>query len=80
MLGLFFVTVGFEIDLALIFSNLPAVSAIVVGIMAIKTCVLTLLSLAFGLSLSVSQQTGLILSQGGEFAFVAFGLARSLGR
>jgi len=79
LLGLFFVTVGFEIDLALIFSRLPAVSAIVFGIMAIKTCVLTLLSLAFGLSLSVSQQTGLILSQGGEFAFVAFGLARSLG-
>ena len=79
LLGLFFVTVGFEIDLALIFSNLPAVSAIVFGIMAIKTIVLTLLSLVFGLSLSVSQQTGLILSQGGEFAFVAFGLARSLG-
>jgi CPA2 family monovalent cation:H+ antiporter-2 len=79
LLGLFFVTVGFEIDLALIFSNLPAVSAIVFGIMAIKTIVLTLLSLAFGLSLSVSQQTGLILSQGGEFAFVTFGLARSLG-
>lgn len=79
LLGLFFVTVGFEIDLALIFSNLPAVSAIVVGIMTIKTLVLTLLSVAFGLSLSVAQQTGLILSQGGEFAFVAFGLARSLG-
>lgn len=79
LLGLFFVTVGFEIDLALIFSNLPAVSAIVLGIMTIKTLVLTLLSLAFGLSYSVSQQTGLILSQGGEFAFVAFGLARSLG-
>ena len=79
LLGLFFVTVGFEIDLALIFSNLPAVSAIVLGIMTIKTLVLTLLSLAFGLSYAVSQQTGLILSQGGEFAFVAFGLARSLG-
>lgn len=79
LLGLFFVTVGFEIDIALIFSNLPAVSAIVVGIMAIKTLVLTLLSLAFGLSMSVSQQAGLLLSQGGEFAFVTFGLARSLG-
>jgi voltage-gated potassium channel Kch len=79
LLGLFFVTVGFEIDVGLIASNLPLVSAVVLGIMAIKTVVLTALSLAFGLSLSVSQQTGLILSQGGEFAFVAFGLARSLG-
>lgn len=79
LLGLFFVTVGFEIDVGLIASNLPLVSAIVIGIMTIKTAVLTALSLAFGLSLSVSQQTGLLLSQGGEFAFVAFGLARSLG-
>jgi monovalent cation:H+ antiporter-2, CPA2 family len=79
LLGLFFVTVGFEIDLGLIASNLPQVTGIVVGILAIKATITTALSLAFGLSWSVSQQTGLILSQGGEFAFVAFGLARSLG-
>ena len=79
LLGLFFVTVGFEIDLHLVASKLPIVSAVVFGIMAIKAAILTLMSLVFGLTLSVSQQTGLILSQGGEFAFVAFGLARSLG-
>ena len=79
LLGLFFVTVGFEIDVGLIASNLPLVGSIVLGIMAIKAIIATSLSLAFGLSLSTSQQTGLILSQGGEFAFVAFGLARSLG-
>ena len=79
LLGLFFVTVGFEIDVGLIASNLPLVGSIVLGIMAVKAIIATSLSLAFGLSLSTSQQTGLILSQGGEFAFVAFGLARSLG-
>lgn len=79
LLGLFFVTVGFEIDLKLIASNLPLVGSLVFGIMAVKALITTALSLAFGLSLSTSQQTGLILSQGGEFAFVAFGLARSLG-
>lgn len=79
LLGLFFVTVGFEIDVMLIASNLPLVGSIVVGIIAIKAFFTTVLSLAFGLSLSTSQQTGLILAQGGEFAFVAFGLARSLG-
>ena len=79
LLGLFFVTVGFEIDFNLIANQLPLVSSIVAGILLIKTAVLTLLSLAFGLSLSTAQQTGLILSQGGEFAFVAFGLARNLG-
>lgn len=79
LLGLFFVTVGFEIDLGLIASNLPLVSSIVASILLIKTTVLTALGKAFGLSWPTSLQTGLILSQGGEFAFVAFGLARSLG-
>ena len=79
LLGLFFVTVGFEIDVQLIFRNLPLVSSIVAGIIGIKAVILTLVCRIFGLSLSVSQQTGLILAQGGEFAFVAFGLARSLG-
>lgn len=79
LLGLFFVTVGFEIDLGLIASNLPLVGSIVIGIILTKAFLTTVLSLAFGLSLSTSQQTGLILAQGGEFAFVAFGLARNLG-
>lgn len=79
LLGLFFVTVGFEIDVGLIASKFPQICSIVVGIIGIKAAVATSLSLAFGLSLSTSQQTGLLLSQGGEFAFVAFGLARALG-
>lgn len=79
LLGLFFVTVGFEIDVRLIANNLPIVSAIVAGILGLKAGILTLLSRAFGLSGSTAMRTGLILSQGGEFAFVAFGLARSLG-
>ncbi|KAL3789609.1 hypothetical protein HJC23_003158 [Cyclotella cryptica] len=78
LLGLFFVTVGFEIDVGLIARNLPMVSAIVGGILALKAGILALLSLGFGLSVSTAIRTGLILSQGGEFAFVAFGLARSL--
>ena len=76
---MFFVTVGFEIDIHLIANNLPIVSAIVAGILGLKAGILTLLCKAFGLSDSTSTRTGLILSQGGEFAFVAFALARSLG-
>jgi len=79
LLGLFFITVGFEIDLALIMSNLPLVGSAVFGIVALKALIAGALCKAFGLSLSTAQQTGLILSQSGEFAFVAFGLARSLG-
>jgi len=68
LLGLFFVTVGFEIDLHLIASNFPLIGAIVLGIVAIKALITTLLGLAFGLSLATSQQTGLILSQGKSFS------------
>ena len=79
LLGLFFVTVGFEIDVRLIANNLPVVSAIVAGILGLKAGILTLLGRAFGLSASTAMRTGLILCQGGEFAFVAFALARSVG-
>lgn len=78
LLGLFFVTVGFEIDLHLIASTFPLIPGLALGIVMTKALITTLLSLAFKLSLANSQQTGLILSQGGEFAFVAFGLARGL--
>jgi len=79
LLGLFFVTVGFEIDVGLIANNLPVVSAIVAGILGLKAGILTMVAKAFGLSGSTAIRTGLVLSQGGEFAFVAFGLAKSHG-
>ncbi|KAG5185932.1 Sodium/hydrogen exchanger family-domain-containing protein [Tribonema minus] len=79
LLGLFFMTVGFEIDLGLVASNLPMVGSLVVGLLALKAAITTLVCLTMGLSLANAQQTGLLLSQGGEFAFVAFGMAERLG-
>ncbi len=52
LLGLFFVTVGFGIDFKLILSNLPVVASFAGGIIVLKSAITTLLSLAFGLSLS----------------------------
>lgn len=79
LVGLFFFTVGFEIDIDLISSKLGLVSSLVFGIVAVKALIAATLSLAFGLSKGTAQRVGLILSQGGEFAFVAFRLARSYG-
>jgi len=79
LLGLFFITVGFTIDLTLIAQNLPLVISSVGGILILKSTVLTLVCLKSGLSLANAQQVGLVLSQGGEFAFVTFGLAKRLG-
>lgn len=79
LVGLFFFTVGFEIDLQLILSKAGLISSIVLGLMTMKTIIAASLALAFGLSKGTAQRVGLILSQGGEFAFVAFRLARSYG-
>eukprot|EP00429_Kryptoperidinium_foliaceum_P065764 CAMPEP_0176074486 /NCGR_PEP_ID=MMETSP0120_2-20121206/37224_1 /TAXON_ID=160619 /ORGANISM="Kryptoperidinium foliaceum, Strain CCMP 1326" /LENGTH=484 /DNA_ID=CAMNT_0017408181 /DNA_START=30 /DNA_END=1484 /DNA_ORIENTATION=- len=79
LVGLFFFTVGFEIDLQLIASKAGLVGSIVLGIVALKTAIAAGVSMAFGLSKGTAQRVGLILSQGGEFAFVAFRLARSYG-
>lgn len=79
LVGIFFYTVGFEIDLPMIRSEPITIASTVLGILTLKTAVATAVCLGFGLSLSTSQRVGLVLSQGGEFAFVAFRTARSLG-
>ncbi|CAM9821813.1 unnamed protein product [Chrysoparadoxa australica] len=79
LLGLFFMTVGFEIDVGLVLTQAPLVGSMVLGLLAFKAAIITTIALAYGLSLANAQQSGLLLSQSGEFAFVAFGMANSLG-
>jgi len=79
LVGLFFFSVGFEIDFQLIVSKFGLVSSLVVGLMALKTAIAAGACRAFGLDMPTSQRIGLLLSQGGEFAFVAFRLALKLG-
>jgi len=77
LVGLFFFSVGFEIDLQLIRSKPGLIAAIVLGIAALKAMIASTMGLLFGLKRGTALRLGLILSQGGEFAFVAFRLARS---
>lgn len=79
LVGLFFFSVGFEIDLELIQSKPSLISGIVLGIASLKAVIASALGLTFGLTKGTALRLGLILSQGGEFAFVAFRLARSCG-
>ena len=76
LLGLFFITVGFGIDISLITGNLLIICFLLLTLLCIKTTIITALCRSFGINFSNSQRTGLILSQGGEFAFVTFGLAQ----
>lgn len=79
LLGLFFMAVGLRIDLGLAASHFLAVAAIVVGVLAIKGVLIAGLCRSFGLSAEVSVRQGLLLAQGGEFAFVVLGLAATHG-
>lgn len=63
LLGLFFITVGFEIDMGLIVSQFPQVAAIVTSIIAFKAAAITVLCLGFKLNLPQSLQAGLLLAQ-----------------
>ncbi|CAI7809203.1 unnamed protein product, partial [Closterium sp. NIES-54] len=75
LLGLFFVTTGTSIDLSLLAAEWPNILLLLSGLIAIKTAIITALGPRVGLSLPESIRTGLLLSQGGEFAFVVFALA-----
>ena len=79
LVGLFFFSVGFEIDLALITSKFGLIASIVLGIMALKGTIIMCLCQLFGLTLGESTRAGFLLSEVSEFAFVAFRMARSHG-
>jgi len=79
LVGLFFFTVGFEIDLNLISTKTVQVVATVLGIAVMKAILASAACLAFDVESGTAKRVGLVLSQGGEFAFVAFKMARSFG-
>lgn len=79
LVGLFFFSVGFEIDLGLITSQFGKVASVVGGIMALKAVIILALCRLFGLTLNGSVRAGFLLSEVSEFAFVAFRMARSYG-
>lgn len=79
LLGLFFMSVGMGIDYRIVGEELFWIFASVFGLFALKTVITTSLCLLFGLPRHTSLETGLLLGQGGEFAFVVVGLAMTLG-
>ncbi|KAK9110808.1 hypothetical protein Sjap_018868 [Stephania japonica] len=79
LLGLFFVTTGTSIDMQLLLREWPNVLSLLIGLIVIKTMIITAIGPRFGLTLQESLRIGFLLSQGGEFAFVVFSLANRLG-
>jgi len=78
-LGLFFVTTGFSIDLPLALASAPAVVGLALALHLSKTAIVAAICTANQMKPAAALRSGLLLSQGGEFAFVIFGLAQTHG-
>ena len=79
LLGLFFFTVGMNIDIRELAREPFWLFASVVGLIGIKAVLLIVLARAFRLSWPAAIETGLLMGPGGEFAFVGIGMATTLG-
>jgi len=78
LLGLFFVTVGFSIDLRLLVSAWYVIVPLIAAMLIIKVGVVGSVCLLAKQSGTSSIQAALLLAAGGEFAFVVLGLAEKL--
>src|SRR5207302_1210152 len=79
LLGIFFFTVGMSIHLRELIHEPLWLLASVVGLIALKSLLLTGLGRTFQLSWPATVETGLLLGPGGEFAFVGIGMATTFG-
>lgn len=79
LLGLFFVTVGMQLDLATVGANLPLVLFLTVVPVLFKLVLVAGLSRAFGSGNGTALRTALALAQAGEFGLVLVSLAGGLG-
>jgi monovalent cation:proton antiporter-2 (CPA2) family protein len=72
LLGLFFMAVGASVNLGLLAAQPVPVISLVAGLLLAKAAVLYMLARVGGLQKDAPRQLAIVLSQGGEFAFVIF--------
>jgi CPA2 family monovalent cation:H+ antiporter-2 len=70
LLGLFFVSIGIGLDLSRLVADPLPILGMAVGLMLLTGTVVYVLGLLFGLKSKAALEAGLLLSAGGEFAFV----------
>lgn len=75
LLGVFFFTVGMTLDIARLLSDPLPVLLVAGGLMAVKVVIQVGLARLFALPAGVAIESALLLASGGEFAFIAIGLA-----
>jgi CPA2 family monovalent cation:H+ antiporter-2 len=75
LLGLFFMTIGMSFDFDLLLRSLPYIILASLALIALKAAIIIALCKLFRFPIAPSIHTGLLLAQGGEFAFVVFLMA-----
>lgn len=75
LLGLFFMTIGMSFNFDLLLKSFPYIALISIALIFIKATIIVLLCRIFKFPIGPAIHTGLLLSQGGEFAFVVFLIA-----
>ena len=78
LLGLFFITVGMKLDVALLVSSPLSLLAIMLSFMLVKVIVIKVLATRAGESPKDAWASGLMLAQMGEFGFVLIALANQV--
>jgi CPA2 family monovalent cation:H+ antiporter-2 len=79
LLGLFFITIGMQLDLGMVSHNLGWVGLLLISLMAGKLAVVFLLSRFFESTTADALRAALSLAQAGEFGFVLLAQAGALG-
>ena len=76
LLGLFFIAIGMTLDLGLLFAKPVLIIGLAVLLIATKTLMIGALAKLAGAPTNDAMRLGLMLSQGGEFAFVVMSHAK----
>jgi CPA2 family monovalent cation:H+ antiporter-2 len=75
LLGLFFVSVGAELDLSILIAQPGATLGLAAGLIVVKGAIVFVLARLFGARNRVAAEVALLLGPGGEFAFVMLAAA-----
>lgn len=79
LLGLFFMSVGMKIDVMEMYNQIGNIITFSIALIVLKALIISALCILFGFNKGVAIHAGLLLSQGGEFAFILFGLGKEYG-
>ncbi len=75
LMGLFFITIGMSFNFGMMLENLPLIILIAIGLMLCKALIIIVLCRLFKFPLAPAVHSGVLLSQGSEFAFIVFIMA-----